>query len=259
MEPLRIPSEEEEGQYDHHKTLARVASILKDPAESSRPLSLSLKGNPVDANRSRAGDELVTKLLTLLSENPNNLTSLDLSNTGMLGAAHAKVNQLLAQTSTLKTLHLAGNRVSGSTLQGLISALEANTSLRELDLAANRIKNSSILKGQWPGGQILGSNTTVTSLNLSWNGIPGDFGSLGALAANRSLVDLDLKGNVLFGTGEAFAKVLGENTCLQSLDLSYNQIGITDEGIGELFGALHGNTTLTYLGFSGAFAAPPAP
>ena len=98
---------------------------------------------------------------------------------------------------------------------------------------------------------VLAVNTTLTDLDLSWNGI-GDNGARSlseALQVNTTLTDLDLSGNGIGASGAGFlSKALLMNATLSDLDLSGNGIG--DSGADSLSEALTVNATLTHLNLS---------
>ena len=95
---------------------------------------------------------------------------------------------------------------------------------------------------------MLHHNTTLTTLDLSWNniGVEGATALGVALHHNTTLTTLNLKYNNIGAEGAtALGVALHHNTTLTTLNLNNNNIGA--EGATALGVALHHNTTLTTL------------
>ncbi|XP_015769559.1 PREDICTED: protein NLRC3-like [Acropora digitifera] len=95
---------------------------------------------------------------------------------------------------------------------------------------------------------VLRVNTSLTSLNLSWNSIGTETAYFlsQALRVNTSLTSLDLHHNFTGDKGaHSLSEALKVNTSLTLLDLSHNCIG--HEGANSLSEALRVNTSLTSL------------
>ena len=94
----------------------------------------------------------------------------------------------------------------------------------------------------------LEENSTLTSLDLSWNEI-GDKGATSMAAAlekNSTLTSLDLSENEIGHIGAAsLAAALQKNSTLTSMSLRGNDIG--DEGVASLAAALEKNYALEVL------------
>ncbi|XP_068753925.1 nucleotide-binding oligomerization domain-containing protein 2-like [Montipora capricornis] len=136
---------------------------------------------------------------------------------------------------------------SGTNIAAFSQALTVNTSLTTLDLTWNSIgdEDASSLS------QALAVNTSLTTLDLTWNSIGDeDASSLSqALAVNTSLTTLDLSHNSIGAEGAtSLSQALAVNTSLTTLDLSDNSIGA--EGATSLSQALAVNTCLTTLNLS---------
>ena len=132
-------------------------------------------------------------------------------------------------------------------LSTLCLALRVNTSLTSLDLSWNSIRN----RGASSLSEALRVNTSLTSLDLSENsiGVEGASSLSEALRVNTSLISLDLSKNSIGDEGaSSLSKALRVNTSLTSLDLRYNYI--RDEGASCLSEALRVNTSLTSLHLS---------
>ncbi|MES2122714.1 MAG: hypothetical protein V4492_08070 [Chlamydiota bacterium] len=74
----------------------------------------------------------------------------------------------------------------------------------------------------------LGTNTTLTALNLSGNGLgsfPGvEKGSLDHLLKHKSITSLDLSNNKLGAGSHSLAEMFIRSSTIKSLNLSYNQL-----------------------------------
>ncbi|XP_067039944.1 protein NLRC3-like isoform X2 [Acropora muricata] len=95
---------------------------------------------------------------------------------------------------------------------------------------------------------VLRVNTSLTSLNLSWNsiGAEGAYFLSQALRVNTSLTSLELRGNPIGADGaNSLSEALKINTSLTSLDLFENSIGA--DGANSLSKALRVNSSLTFL------------
>jgi hypothetical protein len=143
----------------------------------------------------------------------------------------------------LRTCSLGDNEASGAT--ELAAALRLNTTLASLDLSWNFMGDD--------GGRVIADllrcNGTLTSLALSFNNL-GEAGGrelAEALRVNATLTSLDLSHNNLREEGGwHLAQALRTNTTLVSLKLDYNEL--EDEGGRAIAEALRCNTTLSSLG-----------
>jgi hypothetical protein len=138
------------------------------------------------------------------------------------------------------------NEIFGDEAAHLIGeALKENTTLTTLDMSWNSIGPGGIRFV----GEALKKNTTLTALDLSWNIVGADetacfIGKM--MKENTTLITLNLTGNGIGPDGACFlGEMLKENTTLTTLNLSYNNLLATGTRfIGE---ALKDNTTLTTL------------
>jgi len=112
---------------------------------------------------------------------------------------------------TLVKLSLENRRLNEFDIKLLQEALVENTTLTSLNVSYNQIDAA--------GAAALAQNTTLTSLDVSWNQI-GDAGAT-ALAQNTTLTSLDVGGNQI---GAAGAAALAQNTTLTSLDVCNNEV-----------------------------------
>ncbi|KAF9205875.1 hypothetical protein BGZ49_003392 [Haplosporangium sp. Z 27] len=153
-----------------------------------------------------------------------------------------------------KKLHLRSLSVEATpqsmdsrAIKKLVAAIGTNTTLTTLNLRFNSIGN----EGAIALSEALKTNTTLTNLYLSgsWIWKSGSIALSEALKTNASLTTLDLGDNSI-GNSEAFAlsEALKTNTTLTTLHLNGNSIG--NEGAIALSEALATNTTLTTLNLS---------
>ena len=121
--------------------------------------------------------------------------------------------------------------------------LEKNSSLTHLDLSFNGIDEDVASSLSW--------YSSLTFLNLEGNSI-GDSGASSlsnALKAKSSLTDLNLSDNRIGDAGASFlSQALKANSSLTNLNLSINSIG--DTGASSLSEALKANSSLTNLNLS---------
>ncbi|KAE9000080.1 hypothetical protein PR003_g19668 [Phytophthora rubi] len=150
-------------------------------------------------------------------------------------AAHALASYLGSASCRLQTLRLASADVDDDELVPFAKALHSNKSLQTLDVSRNSVGSSEHLNVVRPsvttGGEALATmlsiNSTLTSLDLSWNYLrlagAVDIGK--ALAYNSGLRELNLAYNALGNAGaQAVGDALLSNTTLQRLNMSHNNI-----------------------------------
>jgi len=142
----------------------------------------------------------------------------------------------------------------------LMNSLSNNNSLLALHLSNNLIGRAESLNTCQPGlitgpeatATMLGANTTLTYLDLSWNSIRG--ASAIALAQslenNASLKYLNLANNSFSEAGSQYiGKSLLKNNCLETLNLSFNQVNT--KGAMVIATAVKRNKSLRLLVLSG--------
>lgn len=150
-------------------------------------------------------------------------------------AAHALASYLGSSSCRLQTLRLASADVDDDELVPFARALHSNKSLQTLDVSRNSVGSSEHLNVVRPsvttGGEALATmlsiNSTLTSLDLSWNYLrlagAVDIGK--ALAYNSGLRELNLAYNAFGNAGaQAVGDALLSNTTLQRLNMSHNNI-----------------------------------
>ncbi|KAG2780705.1 hypothetical protein PC129_g12647 [Phytophthora cactorum] len=164
------------------------------------------------------------------------LYHLDLSENKVDGhAARALASYLGSASCSLQTLRLASADVDDNELVPFARALHSNKSLQTLDVARNSVGSSEHLNVVRPsvttGGEALATmisiNSTLTSLDLSWNylRLAGAVEIGRALAYNSGLRELNLAYNAFGNAGaQAVGDALLSNTTLQRLNMSHNNI-----------------------------------
>lgn len=203
------------------------------------------------------------KHLALALKNNHSLKILDLSQNNGSCDRHTQqdrnfgifIAEIIKTNDTLTELHCRYNFIQPWIGNLIGDALKDNRSLVSLDLRGNSFGTSLIgevpmenrerLRGIANGLQF---NTTLTSLNLSSNGLNGEaFALLGeSLKINKGLIHLDLSYNNLGIKGSQYvADGLKENTALVFLNLS--SCSIEDKGAECIFHALKSNQTLEIL------------
>ena len=206
--------------------------------------------------------EAAESVIKIMAENINSVDcDCDESNCALFQLA---LDCILECTSLSRTLglhlHMSnldwsgdrfyGCRVSGSGVALLSQVLAVNSSLTSLNLSVNGIGDS----GATSLSQALAVNSCLTYLNLSENSI-GDSGATSlsqALAVNSSLTNLDLTTNLICDSGAAYlSQALAVNSSLTYLNLTQNFI--RDSGAASLSQALATNSSLTVLDLTGNY------
>jgi Ran GTPase-activating protein (RanGAP) involved in mRNA processing and transport len=198
---------------------------------------------------------LAAKLLQFKS-----LTHLDLSFNKMDKSSATIMDFLKSPDCQLYTLLLNGADVDDQECRNLAEAISLNKSIKTLGLSKNLIGNDELLNVLNPslitGGEALGamlkSNTTLTELDLSWNGIrlESAIAIAEALDGNSTLKTL-LLGYNSFGDmpSQVLGRALKTNTGLTLLDLEYNSIN--PKAATVLANAISFNETLLKLNING--------
>ena len=174
-----------------------------------------------------------------------------------LDAAEDLAALMYAKRSSLTSLSLSNNLLGDDCLSLLVSAACAATGLTFLDLSHNAEPSNRRNKGHQAGTalqRLLACNSSLTSLNLSWNALSEKSGESVALGlqANSALTTLNLSWNS-FGRPAAIkplalalsGKREGGAGGLRDLDLSNNAIDI--QGAYTLAGGLESNCCLQRL------------
>ncbi|XP_031561973.1 F-actin-uncapping protein LRRC16A-like isoform X3 [Actinia tenebrosa] len=200
-------------------------SNCKLPAESIRPLLTGFAENAVisDVELDISKNELKSSGAKALSEclhKIKNVRKLNISDNGFEGD-FVNVIESLGKNESIQELHVGQNfkyRVSNVGIEALVQLIsEENSHIHYLSLADSKLKQDLI-----PLLDALGTNETLTTLDISGNGI-GDDGA------------------------RILAKALQLNSKLRTLILDRN--GITHRGYGDIAAALERNHTLHSIPF----------
>ncbi|KAG8507538.1 Leucine-rich repeat-containing protein 45, partial [Galemys pyrenaicus] len=175
---------------------------------------------------------------------------LDLATHSLTVDTCRALGRLLQSEALLTELVLSDCMLSeeGATL--LLQGLCTNSVVRCLDLKGNNLRAA----GAEALAALLRQNKSIESLTLEWNSLGAwedAFATFcGALAANSTLRQLDLRNNQISHAGAAqLALALPRNAHLQQLDLRWNNIGLL--GGRALVNCLPGNKTLRRLELAG--------
>lgn len=168
--------------------------------------------------------------------------TLELEKTKIGDEVAVAIGEGLKTNTTLKKLVLGNSGYVPSLGPAIAEALRTNTTLEDLTITRNRIAQvDSIVR-------VLNTNHTLTSLDLSYNGLGEQFGVdiAAVLGRNTTLTTLILCNNHLDDdAGVAIADAMITNTMLTTLDLSANQL---DDDAGMAFAeALRKNSSLVTL------------
>ena len=192
--------------------------------------------------------------------NFNDLTHLDLSYNKMDASSEAIQDFLRSDDCKLFTLLLNGADVDDQECRNIAEAMSFNKSIKTLGLSRNLIGNDELLNVLNPslitGGEAIGAmlkaNTTLTELDLSWNGIRLESAiAIGeALEGNSTLRTL-LLGYNSFGDmpSQVLGRTLKTNIGLTVLDLEYNSI--TPKAATVLANSISFNQSLLKLNING--------
>eukprot|EP00741_Cyanophora_paradoxa_P012525 tig00020611_g12103.t1 len=148
---------------------------------------------------------------------------------------------LASHTCALVELCLRGNRLGDKDIGMLCSALVKNNVLLKLDISHNSL-------GERCAFRMLGGNSTLTDVDVSWNQIVrrGAVALANVLKVNSALTRFRMGWNSLGDPGAAvLGEALGMNQSLKLLDISHNRIGA--EGIRMISTGLMSNSTLLVL------------
>jgi Ran GTPase-activating protein (RanGAP) involved in mRNA processing and transport len=176
----------------------------------------------------------LTRVLRALAQRPT-LTKLGLRYCP-LGCDEARLLQMaLCKLPNLQSLILTNNELGSAGLAELAPALSRNASIKVLDMSGNYLsdmESAELLR------DILRSNKTMTTLNLSWNDFGQTTGAVecisNGLGSNSTLLKIDLSSCSLKDGGvSTLARSLGSrSTTLQKLTIGWNSI--TSTGLGVL-------------------------
>ncbi|GLD96601.1 hypothetical protein PINS_up005284 [Pythium insidiosum] len=189
------------------------------------------------------------------------LYHIDLSENKVDGDAAASLAAYISSSGcALQSLRLSRADIDDGELAPFAKALQSNRSLQLLDLSRNLIGNTENLNVVQPsivtGGEALATmlsiNSTLTSLDLSWNYLRlGGAIEIGkALAFNNGLRELNLAYNAFGNAGaQAIGEALLSNTRLEKLNLSNNNVPA--QGAQAIASALKLNDYITQVNLDG--------
>jgi hypothetical protein len=164
------------------------------------------------------------------------LTFLDLSYNKMDDSSETIIEYLESDECKLQTLLLNGADVDDGEAANLMEAFKSNKSVHTLGLAHNKVGTNEVLKTVKPddvvtGGEAIAAmlmvNTTLTKLDVSWNGIrQWSAMALGmAFENNSTLKSLNLAYNAFGDMGtQVLGRALRKNTVLEEINLTSNSV-----------------------------------
>eukprot|EP01028_Stygiella_incarcerata_P004572 TRINITY_DN2007_c1_g1_i1.p1 TRINITY_DN2007_c1_g1~~TRINITY_DN2007_c1_g1_i1.p1 ORF type:complete len:507 (-),score=112.39 TRINITY_DN2007_c1_g1_i1:150-1502(-) len=180
-------------------------------------------------------------------ESNTSLKKLLLCDCGIESEGAIKMGQMLEKNSSLASLGLSRNEGIGN--EGLLQiaeALETNTSLKKLYLGDCGIRSQDATTI----GQMLGRNSSLTTLHLSGNDEIGDDGIIPiteGLTSNDSLKKLDICRCRISSEGcVRLGQMIEKNSSLEIICLSEN-FDIGDEGCTQIIQGLETNIALKEL------------
>jgi Ran GTPase-activating protein (RanGAP) involved in mRNA processing and transport len=201
----------------------------------------------------------LTSVLQALARRPT-LTKLALRRVRLGRDDARQLGMVLCSTPSLQTLVLRHTYLGSAGLAELAPALQRNTSIKVLDISENDLSDmdsAGLLR------DILRSNKTMTTLDLSWNHFGGTTGAVECIAdglgSNSTLLKIDLSSCALGDVGiSTLVQTLGSrNTTLQKFILCWN--AITSMGVGVLLETMEQSHHITdldlrrnYIGDEGA-------
>jgi Ran GTPase-activating protein (RanGAP) involved in mRNA processing and transport len=195
----------------------------------------------------------LTHVLQALARRPT-LAKLGLRNC-LLSSDEARLLRVtLCNIPSLQSLGLTNGTLERAELAELAPALYRNTSIQLLDISMNGLIEMNGLIGMASAGilrDILRSNKTITTLDLSYNRFGQTTGAVECIAdglcSNSTLLNVDLSSCALRDGGVAIlAQHLGRrNTTLQKLSLKNNSI--TSTGFGVLVETMEHSCNITDL------------
>uniref|UniRef100_A0AAY4D494 CARMIL C-terminal domain-containing protein n=1 Tax=Denticeps clupeoides TaxID=299321 RepID=A0AAY4D494_9TELE len=193
--------------------------------------------------------EALKALLLGLASNPNlKEVSLDLSSCELRSAGAQILEGCIAEIPNISSLDISDNGFD-TDLTTLLVWLSKNRSIRHLSLG----KNLNNIKSKY--GSVLSNlvhmiqeeESPLTSLSLADSKLKGDLSIvLNALGSNTSLTKLDISGNGMGDMGaKMLAKALQINTKLRTVVWDRNNI--SPQGLQDVAAALEKNYTIRFM------------
>ncbi|XP_041932944.1 F-actin-uncapping protein LRRC16A [Alosa sapidissima] len=194
--------------------------------------------------------EALKALLLGIASNTNlKEVSLDLSNSELRSAGSQIMEGCIAEITNISSLDISDNSFD-TDLTTLLVWLAKNRSIRHLSLGKNfnNIKSKNL-------GQVLSNlvhmiqeeESPLTSLSLADSKLKGDLSFvLNALGSNTSLTKLDISGNGMGDMGaKMLAKALQINTKLRTVVWDKNSV--SPQGLQDVAAALEKNYTIRFM------------
>lgn len=175
----------------------------------------------LDIGFNRLGDEGLGYICIALTSN-HSLTHLDLTLNQASADSCGRLSTAIATNSTLQTLILSKNCLKSEGLLGVVSALQCESNPTSLSrLSRLEVSDCAISDdGSYRLSQVLPTNTTLTTLDISFNGIRSLKSIYRALRANSTLTNLSIQGNPELGAGiDTLIRVLDVNMTLLAVDV----------------------------------------
>ncbi|EGB03562.1 hypothetical protein AURANDRAFT_33837, partial [Aureococcus anophagefferens] len=226
------------------KRLRRPGATGGDPFCLPEPLFVRRAASDgLDLAHRAYGDDLAILLADMITELPA-LRRLNVRGNRLSDAGIAAIlGAVCGGGSHLRALDLSQNVLDGAAIDSLARFLETEAcALEELHL------DGADDRGAYAVAKALRTNATLTKLDLSWNQLGAQSGSLigGALMKNRSLAWFSLAFNCIGDAGAmALGRALDANGTIQHLDVSSN--GIRNRGAQVIAEGLRDNLRLTRL------------
>jgi len=169
------------------------------------------------------------------------LTELDISSTGIEYAN--EVFSALGKNGSIKVLNISNNNLRDDGAECLFLSLRGNSTLESLNISSNQISSQSLINLS----ELLKSNISLDTLNISNNSLGSGFYSFfDALGTNSTITSIDVSNTLLNDDHVVYlSEILGVNETLKSINMGRSMIKI--EGLVCLSEALKTNKTLTDL------------
>lgn len=155
------------------------------------------------------------------------------------------IAKAIASNPSLTSISIQKNTISDKGAKLLGDAIARHPSMAKITFKGNKIG----LKGIKQIAEGLALTSKVTRINFSNNGIKnGGRPLFEVIGTNTSITHVNLKGNAIYSTGAGFiAKAISINPALISLNLEDNSIG--NDGVREIAAALKEHPTLEHINF----------
>ncbi|XP_038069974.1 F-actin-uncapping protein LRRC16A-like isoform X2 [Patiria miniata] len=210
----------------------------------------STKLKYLNLSRNKLPSEVVKEVLMGIGANGNlQDVELDLSCNELKSDGGQVVAGSIAHVNNITTLNLSDNELNAE-LARLIDWIGQNKTLQSLDISKNMcgLKNKQLLKVLDAIVQVIqNEELSLHTLSLADNKMKFEtIQIINALGSNTTLTSIDISGNGMGDIGaRMLAKALQLNTKLHTVKLDGNGIGVA--GFNDLASALEKNYTLKYM------------